>query len=96
MLNYAFSWLKNINDKTKESTKKLTGFCYSYPTRDIILDIKETAKALCDIRPDVDPEVAMDTAITLVEQRVSFDLSAFKAFLLDAGISTPKSAEVEQ
>lgn len=82
-LGYSFSWLKSShNDKLKD----ITGWCYSYPTRDTILDIKETAKTLLDMRPDLDQQIAMDVAISLVEKRVCCDLTAFREFLSIAKI----------
>lgn len=74
-LGYAFTWLTN----KKGETKNLDDFIL--PVRDIILDVQATTEVLCNLRQDIDYQVAIDTAITLVEKQSGVDLSAFRNFL---------------
>ena len=87
-----FGYIEKIDDDWRLTAKGFdygeempyttnNGHSYSYPTRDTILDIKETAKVLLDIRPDLDQQIAMDVAISLVEKRACCDLSVFRDFL---------------
>lgn len=86
-LAYAFTWLTNKNGETKELDIPL-------PMRDIVRDVQATANELYSLRRDLNSDIIMDTAITLVEKQSGVDLSALRIFLSYAHVD--KSGDINK